>query len=52
MHSVYCLQHWAAVWFVNRLFAAGHSHDTKAPSRKTKVAKGTRQTKDIHNLKW
>ena len=41
----YCLQHSAAVWFVNRPFAASHSPDTKPPSRRTKVAKWTRQQK-------
>ena len=49
----YCLQHGAAVWFENRPFAAGHSRAWyKTATLESKSRTGTRQTKDIHNLKW
>ena len=36
----YCLQHGAAVWFVNRPFAATHLRSTKPPHWRVKVALG------------
>ena len=36
----YCLQHGAAVWFVNRPFAASHSRGTKPPRWRAKVTLG------------
>ena len=49
----YCLQHGAAVWFVNRPFAATHLRSTKPPHWRAKVALGQGKQKIyIHKLKW